>query len=89
MVAGSVGVIADGYIDIFIILVKYLIVTRSTVAIAGGKAQQFTILNVDTIFDFYKPKPPLSNFVDNFWLYEGHETEHKIERILPTGTPNW
>ena len=59
MVAASVGVIADGYIDIFIILVNYLIVTRSTVAIAGGKAQQFTILNVDTIFDFYKPKPPL------------------------------
>lgn len=76
----------DGYIDIFSILVKYLIVTRSTAAIAGGKTQQFTILNIDTIFDFYKPRPPLSKFVDNFWLYEGYETEHKIERILPTGT---
>lgn len=60
---------------------------RPRPAIAGGKSQQFTILNIDTIFNFYKPKPPLSNFVDNFWLYEGHqETEQKIERILPTGT---
>ena len=53
---------------------------------AGGKSQQFTFLKIDTIFNFYKPKPPLSEFVDNFWLYEGHEAEHKIERILPTGT---
>ncbi len=60
--------------------------TRSTLAIAGGKSQQFTVLEIDTIFNFYKPKPPLSKFVDNFWLYEGHEAEHKTERILPTGT---
>src|SRR5262245_60861067 len=55
-------------------------------AIAGSKSQQFTILGIDTIFNFYKPKPPLSKFVDSFWLYEGHEPEHKTERILPTGT---
>ncbi len=60
--------------------------TRSTPGIAGGKSQQFAILNIDTIFNFYKPKPPLSKFVDNFWLYEGHEAEHKTDRILPTGT---
>jgi AraC-like DNA-binding protein len=60
--------------------------TRSTLAIAGGKSQQFTILKIDTIFNFYKPKPPLSKFIDNFWLYEGQEAEHKTERILPTGT---
>src|SRR5262245_27706233 len=60
--------------------------TRSTLDIAGGKSQQFTILKIDTIFNFYKPKPPLSKFVDNFWLYEGDEPEHKTERILPTGT---
>jgi AraC-like DNA-binding protein len=60
--------------------------TRSTVAIAGGKSQQFTNLKIDTIFNFYKPKPPLSKFVDNFWLYEGYESENKGERILPTGT---
>jgi AraC-like DNA-binding protein len=61
-------------------------VTRSTLAIAGGKSQQFSILNIDTIFNFYKPKPPLSMFVDSFWLYEGYEAEHETELILPTGT---
>src|ERR1041384_2640307 len=60
--------------------------TPSTPAIAGSKSQQFTTLNIDTIFNFYKPKPPLSKFVDIFWLYEGYEPEHKTERILPTGT---
>jgi AraC-like DNA-binding protein len=59
---------------------------RSTLTIAGSKSQQFTILKIDTIFNFYKPKPPLSKFVDNFWLYEGYVPEHKTERILPTGT---
>ena len=63
-----------------------LIVMPSTLTIAGSKSQQFTIPNIDRIFDFYKPKPPLSDFVDNFWLYEGNQTEHKTERILPTGT---
>ena len=60
--------------------------TRSTSTIAGTKSQQFTILNIETIFNFHKPKPPLSKFVDNFWLYEGNEAEPKTERILPTGT---
>jgi AraC-like DNA-binding protein len=67
-------------------LVQYLIVTPSIPDIAGGKSQQFTILKIDTIFNFYKPKPPLSKFVDNFWLYEGNEAERKTELILPTGT---
>ncbi len=31
-----------------------------------SKSQQFTILKIDAIFNFYKPKPPLSKFVDNF-----------------------
>src|SRR5215831_11149653 len=66
--------------------VSYLIMTRSTLDIAGSKSQQFTILKIDTLFNFYKPKPPLSKFVDNFWLYEGHNSENKTERILPTGT---
>ena len=60
--------------------------TRSKPALAGGKSQQFTILKIDTIFNFYKPKPPLSKFVDSLWLYEGYEPEQKTERILPTGT---
>jgi AraC-like DNA-binding protein len=61
-------------------------VTRSTLAIAGSKSQQFAILKIDTVFNFYKPKPPLSKFVDSFWLYEGRGIEHQTERILPTGT---
>jgi AraC-like DNA-binding protein len=61
-------------------------VTRSTLALAGGKCQQFSILQIDTLFDFYKPTPPLSKFVDNLWLYKGHEPEQKTGRILPTGT---
>lgn len=60
--------------------------TRSPLAEAGGKSQQFTILKIDTLFNFYKPKPPLSKFVDNFWLYDAYEAEHKAGRILPTGT---
>lgn len=50
------------------------------------KADQFTTLKIDRIFDFYKPQPPLSEFVDSFWLYEGHKADYKIDRILPTGT---
>jgi AraC-like DNA-binding protein len=65
---------------------KYLIVTRTTLTIAGSKSQQFAILKIDTIFNFYKPKPPLSKFVDSFWLYEGRGIAHQTERILPTGT---
>jgi hypothetical protein len=61
-------------------------VTHSILTIAGGKSQQFTILNIDTLFNFYQPKPPLSKFVDNFWLYEGDPAENKTDRILPTGT---
>ena len=59
---------------------------RSTEAIAGGKSQQFTTLNINTLFNFCKPAPPLSRFVDIFWLYENRETEQKTEHILPTGT---
>ena len=58
--------------------------TRSTLAIAGDKSQQFAIANIDTIFNFYKPNPPLSKFVDCFWLYDGQATQ--TGRILPTGT---
>jgi AraC-like DNA-binding protein len=53
--------------------------------LAGGKSQQFEILNIDTIFNFYKPKPPLSKFVDIFWLYEGYNAEGRTGPILPTG----
>ena len=32
------------------------------------------------------PKPPLSEFVDQLWLYTGYSTPHKQERLMPTGT---
>src|SRR5829696_2540378 len=60
--------------------------TTAAPSIAGSKPQQFTISAIDTIFDFYKPQPPLSKFVDNLWLYKELGAEKKVERILPTGT---
>jgi AraC-like DNA-binding protein len=54
--------------------------------LAGSKTQQFAILQIDRLFEFYKPKLPLSKFVDNFWLYEGRGATSDTERILPTGT---
>jgi AraC-like DNA-binding protein len=53
---------------------------------AGTKSQQFTIAQIDTIFDFHKPGPPLSNFVENLWLFEGSGAGSAPDRILPTGT---
>jgi AraC-like DNA-binding protein len=32
------------------------------------------------------PGPPLSAFVELFWLYEGYDPGHPRERLLPTGT---
>ena len=37
-------------------------------------------------FHLYKPGPPLSEFVDFFWIYEGYAPPHRGERLLPTGT---
>ena len=54
-------------------------------AIAGDKSQQFENPNIDTIFNFYKPRPPLAKFVDCFWLYDG-QSPRQTQRILPTGT---
>ena len=53
---------------------------------SGSKSQQFTDLNIDTIFNFYQPNPPLSKFVDSLWLYDSDVVEHNTEHILPTGT---
>jgi AraC-like DNA-binding protein len=63
-----------------------MIVTDSRLVMAGDKSEQFTIPGIDTIFKFYKPKPPLSEFVDTLWLYEGYEAQRQTERILPSGT---
>src|SRR5215472_10971782 len=32
------------------------------------------------------PAPPLSEFVDVLWLYEGYDVSHEKERLLPDGT---
>jgi AraC-like DNA-binding protein len=34
----------------------------------------------------YIPRPPLSNFVDLLWLYEGYSQPHDKERLLPNGS---
>jgi AraC-like DNA-binding protein len=38
------------------------------------------------LFRSYVPRAPLSEFIDDFWLYEDYEGEHARERILPSGT---
>jgi AraC-like DNA-binding protein len=38
------------------------------------------------LFRSYKPAPPLSDFIENFWLYDGYESPHFRERIFPSGT---
>lgn len=37
-------------------------------------------------FHIHRPGPPLSEFVDFFWIYEGYAPSHSRERLLPTGT---
>lgn len=34
----------------------------------------------------HKPLPPLSDFVDVLWLYEGYDVPHDKERLLPDGS---
>lgn len=34
----------------------------------------------------YYPQPPLSDFVELMWLYDGYRVPHTQERLLPTGT---
>jgi AraC-like DNA-binding protein len=38
------------------------------------------------LFRTYKPGPPLSDFIENFWLYDYHSGLHVRERIFPSGT---
>jgi Domain of unknown function (DUF6597) len=37
-------------------------------------------------FHLFRPGPPLAEFVDSFWIYEGYAPPHCRERLLPTGT---
>ena len=34
----------------------------------------------------FQPGPPLSDFIENFWLYDGYSRLHVRERIFPSGT---
>jgi AraC-like DNA-binding protein len=34
----------------------------------------------------YRPRPPLSDFIELLWLYEQPTPSHASERVLPTGT---
>ena len=38
------------------------------------------------IYHRYVPQPPLSEFVECFWLYDGDSVSHAKEKLLPTGT---
>jgi AraC-like DNA-binding protein len=38
------------------------------------------------LFRSNTPCAPLSEFIEDFWLYEGYESRHSHERILPSGT---
>jgi AraC-like DNA-binding protein len=38
------------------------------------------------LFRSYTPCAPLSEFIEDFWLYEDYESRHPRERILPSGT---
>lgn len=37
-------------------------------------------------FHLHRPAPPLSEFVDFLWIYDGYIAPHRRERLLPTGT---
>src|SRR5215472_354774 len=38
------------------------------------------------LFRWYKPVPPLSDFIEHFWQYEAYASAYVHERILPTGS---
>ncbi|HYM74427.1 MAG TPA: helix-turn-helix domain-containing protein [Candidatus Dormibacteraeota bacterium] len=38
------------------------------------------------LFRSYKPGPPLSDLIENFWLYNSYASPHLRERIFPSGT---
>jgi AraC-like DNA-binding protein len=38
------------------------------------------------LFRTHKPAYPLSQLVDDFWIYDGYTATHRRERILPSGT---
>jgi hypothetical protein len=61
-------------------------VVLSSRGIPSAAPQVLRIDDPAMLFRSYKPCAPLSDFVDNFWLYDGYESPHFTERILPSGT---
>lgn len=55
-------------------------------SIAGSKLEQFAVPNAEPAFAFFVPGPPLSGFIENFWMARSGESAFLPERILPTGT---
>ena len=39
-----------------------------------------------TSYHTYVPRPPLADFVNLFWLYQGYTLPHAQERVLPGGS---
>jgi hypothetical protein len=39
-----------------------------------------------TTYRTYTPRPPLTAFIDKFWLYEGYNSPHAKEHRLPDGS---
>src|SRR5262245_40282058 len=38
------------------------------------------------LFRTYRPRPPLRDVIEDFWLYRDYAGDHLRERILPSGT---
>jgi AraC-like DNA-binding protein len=38
------------------------------------------------IYRIHIPAPPLSNFIEHFFYYEGYKAEHQMEKFLPDGS---
>jgi len=47
---------------------------------------RFLASNLEMLFQTYRPVPPLSDFIENFWLYDGYASPHLRECIFPSGT---
>ncbi|MEW9677352.1 helix-turn-helix domain-containing protein [Lentibacillus sp. L22] len=41
---------------------------------------------VISLFRTCQPQPPLSTFINIFWLYQGYHPPHEMERVLPDGS---
>jgi AraC-like DNA-binding protein len=49
-------------------------------------SDEAALIETGPVARHYRPGPPLSSLVDQFWYYYGHTRPHSRERLLPTGT---